>query len=399
MCELDNASFSSNGDAGGSWTSSNNSVATVDASGNVTSVGQGSATISYIVVATSPCTVDDIATFNVTVSGAPNAGAIVGTAALCDGETVIFTSNGDTGGNWTTSDATVATVDASGNVTAVGQGSATITYTVNAVAPCIGNDIATFNVTITAAPNAGTITGTGALCETGTSLFTSDGDAGGSWTSSDNAVATVDASGNVTAVGAGTATITYTVAAISPCTIDAVAQFDVSVTAAPNAGIDGDVLICTGEGVTSSSLFSELGGTPDATGTWSPQPAGAGVYTYTVSAAAPCLNPAMAIVTVTAENCEIIIPSGFTPGGDGENDTWEIIGLDEKYPDNLVIIYNRWGNEIYRSKQGQYSQAPWDGKYNGNEMPVSSYYYMILPFGEETEKEDIMNGTITIIKE
>jgi gliding motility-associated-like protein len=118
-----------------------------------------------------------------------------------------------------------------------------------------------------------------------------------------------------------------------------------------------------------------------------------------VTAIAPCSNPATALVTVTAENCEIIIPTGFTPGGDGENDTWDIIGLDEKYPDNFVIVYNRWGNEIYRSKQGQYSLAPWDGKFNGEEMPVASYYYMILPNGENTEKEDIMNGTITIIKE
>jgi len=44
---------------------------------------------------------------------------------------------------------------------------------------------------------------------------------------------------------------------------------------------------------------------------------------------------------------------------------------------NLVSIYNRLGNLIYQSKTGQYETTPWDGKYNDENMPVGSYYFVI----------------------
>ena len=43
---------------------------------------------------------------------------------------------------------------------------------------------------------------------------------------------------------------------------------------------------------------------------------------------------------------EIHIPSGFSPDGDGTNDTWVIRGLDP-YPNNKVTIYNRWEIKVY----------------------------------------------------
>jgi hypothetical protein len=46
------------------------------------------------------------------------------------------------------------------------------------------------------------------------------------------------------------------------------------------------------------------------------------------------------------ENCEITIPTAITPNGDQVNDTWEVVDLDAVYPDNVVKIYNRWGNLI-----------------------------------------------------
>ncbi|MEM7487367.1 MAG: T9SS type B sorting domain-containing protein, partial [Bacteroidota bacterium] len=48
--------------------------------------------------------------------------------------------------------------------------------------------------------------------------------------------------------------------------------------------------------------FAQLGGTPDAGGTWSPLLAGAGTYTYTVNPTAPCATDATAQVTVTINN-------------------------------------------------------------------------------------------------
>ncbi|MCO6484132.1 MAG: hypothetical protein J5I62_15215, partial [Flavobacteriales bacterium] len=79
--------------------------------------------------------------------------------------------------------------------------------------------------------------------------------------------------------------------------------------AARDAGTDGAVTVCSNG--TPVDLFAELGGTPDAGGTWSgpsavaggmydPAAMAPGAYVYTVNGAAPCGN-ATATVTVTEQ--------------------------------------------------------------------------------------------------
>ena len=72
------------------------------------------------------------------------------------------------------------------------------------------------------------------------------------------------------------------------------------------------------------------------------------------------------------ENC-LFVPGIITPNGDGKNDTWEIKGL-EFYPGAEVEIYNRWGKRIFFSRE---YDNPWDGTYNGKELPMESYHYVI----------------------
>ncbi|MEJ6583630.1 MAG: gliding motility-associated C-terminal domain-containing protein [Crocinitomicaceae bacterium] len=102
-------------------------------------------------------------------------------------------------------------------------------------------------------------------------------------------------------------------------------------------------------------------------------------------------------VLISFENCEVIYPTAFTPDNDGTNDTWEISGLDEKYPDNTVRIYNRWGNLIFEhesSNTNPYNNNRWDGTYKGALLPVGSFYYIIdLNRGSD----DKATGTVSII--
>ena len=72
-------------------------------------------------------------------------------------------------------------------------------------------------LTVGTPPNAGTVSGTSPLCINNTTTYSSDGDAGGIWSSTNTAVATVDAAGVVTTVAGGSANITYTVG--SGCTV------------------------------------------------------------------------------------------------------------------------------------------------------------------------------------
>ena len=93
---------------------------------------------------------------------------------------------------------------------------------------------------------------------------------------------------------------------------------------------------------------------------------------YVQDDVAGCLSP-VSTIQVTINECDVIIPSAFTPNADLNNDTWSIPGLDESYPNNLVRIYNRWGSLIYEhvsSITEPYSGAEWDGTYKGNLLPV-----------------------------
>ena len=179
---------------GGVWCSSNSSVATVDAGGVVTAIGVGSSIITYTVTSATGCGTD-YKEKTVTVGDLPNAGTVSGAATLCEGSTAIFTSNGTGGGTWSIT-GSAATIDPSGVVSGVSAGSATITYTVTGTC---GSSSRSANITINSLPNAGPVSGASTLCVGATSQFTSTGATGGSWSSNNSLVATVSASGVVTA--------------------------------------------------------------------------------------------------------------------------------------------------------------------------------------------------------
>lgn len=76
----------------------------------------------------------------------------------------------------------------------------------------------------------------------------------------------------------------------------------------------------------------------------------------------------------------LIVPTGYSPNGDGVNDYFEIIGLDE-YNAPRLEVYNRWGNVVYASPV--YTNE-WNGtQVNGEPLPDDVYYY-ILNADEQT---------------
>jgi len=70
---------------------------------------------------------------------------------------------------------------------------------------------------------------------------------------------------------------------------------------------------------------------------------------------------------------EVIIFSGFSPNGDGINDNFIISGLD-KYPDNHLIVFNRWGNQVYDST---HYRNDWGGTCDGKALPEGTYFYLL----------------------
>jgi gliding motility-associated-like protein len=92
-------------------------------------------------------------------------------------------------------------------------------------------------------------------------------------------------------------------------------------------------------------------------------------------------------VTVTLEVCDeydIEIYDGFSPTGNGTNDTFKIKNLRELYPDFKVEFFNRWGNLIYTAKA---STADWNGRLNGDgELSPTGVYFFVIYFNKENRK-------------
>jgi gliding motility-associated-like protein len=84
-------------------------------------------------------------------------------------------------------------------------------------------------------------------------------------------------------------------------------------------------------------------------------------------------------------------PNVFTPNGDGINDTWLIAQL-AYYPECLLEVYTRSGRLLWRSDPGY--TKPWDGKSQGKNLPVDTYYY-VIKLNDELPN---VGGSVTIIR-
>ncbi len=90
------------------------------------------------------------------------------------------------------------------------------------------------------------------------------------------------------------------------------------------------------------------------------------------------------------EFIDIETPNFFTPDGDGMNDTWLPDNL-EAFPNVLMIIFDRYGRELYRMG---YGDAGWTGIYNNSELPTGDYWYIIKLQGENDDREFIGHFTL-----
>jgi uncharacterized protein YjdB len=194
------------------WTSSNTGFATADANGLVTGVGAGSATITAMSEGKS-----GTATISVTAVPVASVSVTPATASIPQGATVQLTATPlDAAGapltgrvvTWTSGNTTFATVSASGLVTGVGAGSATITATSEGK-----TGSATVTVTAVAPVASVTVTPATASVQAGSTvqLTATPKDASGTpltgrvvtWSSGNTVLATVSSSGLVTGIGAG----------------------------------------------------------------------------------------------------------------------------------------------------------------------------------------------------
>lgn len=198
------------------WSSSDEGVAKVDASGKVTPVALGTAAITATVGSVSGTYEVTVVPRVVPATKVSIAGAA---SALKVGETCQLSATVEPADStdkaaWSSSDEAVLKVDQSGLVTAVGNGSAVVTATAGSVSaetgaiqvttPVSGVSLDASSLQLYAGADASKLTATVSPATASNQAI--------AWSSSDDKVATVDQDGNVAPVAPGTATITATTA-------------------------------------------------------------------------------------------------------------------------------------------------------------------------------------------
>ena len=357
------------------WTSSDESVATVDETGTVTAVAAGEANVTASVK-------------DADIAASTHIKVVVTPTGVAAPESIDLVTNGENTKDldaklvpadatdvklaYESSDESVATVDETGKVTAVANGECTITTYVVADAKdadaselsavaveaadseetddsvaTMPEDLAAMDsafgvvpedlkaetkVTVTTNVESVTLDKTEGVLTVGntvtvTATVTPDTatNASVTWTSSDEAIATVDSEGKITAVAPGTATIT----AVSDSNPDASAVYAVTVQAKK-------VVASTS---TKTSSKSNSGNTGSSSGTGSSSNSGAAAAAPSNPAPAPAPDPAPVQPSepAPAPDPQPEQPSGGDNGGSGDSSN-----SGDKYGEG----YDRWGGPV-----------------------------------------------------
>ncbi len=100
------------------------------------------------------------------------------------------------------------------------------------------------------------------------------------------------------------------------------------------------------------------------------------------------------VYMLPASECNLETYSAFSPNNDNVNDTWIIDGI-EGYKENIVYIYNRWGDLINKIENYDNINNVWDGTTSiGNREVVSGTYFYIV----EANGSNALKGWVQVVK-
>ncbi|MFN4144730.1 MAG: gliding motility-associated C-terminal domain-containing protein [Runella sp.] len=175
---------------------------------------------------------------------------------------------------------------------------------------------------------------------------------------------------------AGTYPVSYTYTNAEGC--KATAKQNIKISPPPRFELPRELVILRGDSIqirtsipqeASISWFPSIG----LNNPRSPRPKASPDRTTTYRATLRTPQGCTAESEITIRVIHLVIPNGFTPNGDGFNDTWVIEGIEE-YPHCVIEVFNRWGNLVFKSEG---YKDPWEGRYNGEWVSVGTYYYQI----------------------
>ncbi|RZK80025.1 MAG: gliding motility-associated C-terminal domain-containing protein [Pedobacter sp.] len=336
-------------------------------------------------------TVSRILTINVNRYPSPTA---LSNGPVCIGDRIILDVDGATGTYQWTGPNNFSSTDKSPVIpNATFSRSGTYTVTINSLG-CVTTS--SVNVGIIARPVATVANATLAICEGESAQLNA---LGGSvytyiWSPSRGLSATDIAN----PIASPTETTIYTVTA-SNGSCNSVAQVTVTVYKNPmaNAGPDKKVLLGKSIGLDGSNTGDQT------TFYWTPttglddpskinpiaSPIENTTYTLTVVSALGCATAIDQVFVRVFE--KVVVPTSFSPNGDGVNDFWNITAI-ETYAKPKVSIMNRYGELVFESTS--YYEKPWNGKYKNQDVPVGVYYY-VINLEDDTPP---LSGSVTVIR-
>jgi gliding motility-associated-like protein len=87
----------------------------------------------------------------------------------------------------------------------------------------------------------------------------------------------------------------------------------------------------------------------------------------------PALCDTAVVIVKVGESVGCDVPNIITPNNDGLNDVFTIHCLNE-YPDNELLIFNRWGDQVFNAAP---YRNDWGGTFNNNLLPEGTYFYIL----------------------
>ncbi|MEI6766035.1 MAG: gliding motility-associated C-terminal domain-containing protein, partial [Bacteroidota bacterium] len=114
----------------------------------------------------------------------------------------------------------------------------------------------------------------------------------------------------------------------------------------------------------------------------------AGVYTLTITDNLGCKVEFTKPVLTGINEDELVINNVFSPNADGINDVW-VIGNIDLYPENELVVLNRWGNEVFTEKS-------YHNDWSGSRLLEGTYFYVLKV--KMCDEDRTFQGYITIVR-
>jgi gliding motility-associated-like protein len=135
---------------------------------------------------------------------------------------------------------------------------------------------------------------------------------------------------------------------------------------------------------TGTVMISWDGGAPGTTRLFSNLSPGS--YPYVISDGNFSITDT-AVITEDAVDCgeQLTFYHGITPNADGHNDLWEIDGITN-FAESKVLLYNRWGDLVWKADNYNNTTVVWDGKNSKGENLTDATYFYIVEAGGKTYK-------------